>query len=303
MQNGKIRKTGWTWRGEKKGGGSDAISQLGRDQGRSRHAVRGGGTARPGRETSQPGPEPGQPAPVPEARARGHRAGQVGQWERCHVHGVPGPAQHHPRAGQGGDPVQPHRIPRGNDRPRHVDDVEVGPHEHPLRRRQGGSVLQPSRDVPPRAAGPHPAVHHGDRDADRPGKGYPGAGHVHRRADDGVDDGHLFDADGLLRPRCGDRKTARRGGLRGTTRGDRTGAGQSHRRRHRAAGASPRETHRGGAGVRERGVRHRPGAGGKGGEGARRERCVRGRSPPRRASGGQHDPAHGGGGKYRNTRG
>ncbi|MDX1815216.1 MAG: hypothetical protein R3239_04585 [Thermodesulfobacteriota bacterium] len=36
VQNGKIRKTGWTRRSGKKGGGGDAISQLGRDRGRSR---------------------------------------------------------------------------------------------------------------------------------------------------------------------------------------------------------------------------------------------------------------------------
>src|SRR3990172_3278966 len=51
-----------------KGGGNNAISELGRDQGRARYAVRSGGAARPGREAPQPGPEPVQPPPAPETR-------------------------------------------------------------------------------------------------------------------------------------------------------------------------------------------------------------------------------------------
>src|SRR4030065_1002031 len=45
---------------------NDAVSELGGDRGRARHAAGGGGAAGPGREASPPGPERGETAADPE---------------------------------------------------------------------------------------------------------------------------------------------------------------------------------------------------------------------------------------------
>ena len=68
----------------------------------------------------------------------------------------------------------------------------------PVRRRQGRRPLQPARALAGRAPEDHAPLHLGAPADHRPAEGHPGARHGHQRADDGLDDGHVLDAD---RPR------------------------------------------------------------------------------------------------------
>ena len=71
----------------------------------------------------------------------------------------------------------------------------------PVRRRQGRRALQPARAVAGRARARHAPLHRRARAVHRPAARHPGAGHGDERADDGLDDGHLLDAEGLRRAR------------------------------------------------------------------------------------------------------
>ena len=107
-------------------------------------------------------------------------------------HRPPGAAQLLPRAGQGRPALQPARRPRRGPRAGDVDDVEVRAARRPVRRRQGWRGHRSARLLAGRAGARHPALHLGDHAADRSRARHPRARHRHRRADHGLDDGHLL---------------------------------------------------------------------------------------------------------------
>ena len=102
-----------------------------------------------------------------------------------------------------------------------VDDVEVRAAAAAVRRREGRHPLRPARAVAARARAAHAPVHVGARARDRPADRHPGARHGDERADDGVDDGHVLDADGPRRAGGRDRQADLRRRLDLPPRGDR----------------------------------------------------------------------------------
>ena len=141
---------------------------------------------------------------------------------------------------KGGIRYDAHVTPRRVRGARDVDDLEVRAAAPPLRRRQGRRPLQPARALAGelqrltrRYTSELLAVH-------RAARGHPRAGHGDERADDGLDDGHLLDAEGLRRARDRDRQADldRRLGL--PARGDRRGRrdGRSSARASGSAGSS-----------------------------------------------------------------
>ena len=180
------------------------------------------------------------------------------------LHGLPRPAQHRPRSGQGRPALPPRDDPRRRARAGHVHDLEGGGRRPPVRRRQGRRGRRPQDAQPHRARATHAPFHHRDLPADRPRPRHPRPRHRHRAAGDGVDHGHAVDARRLLGARVGDRQADGDRRLRGPSRG--------HRARHRngrRAGAA-RRRHR----PRRRDGRH-PGL--RPGRFEHRARC----SPPR----------------------
>ena len=117
---------------------------------------------------------------------------------------------------------------------------------------KGGVRIDPSALSAHGAAAHHAPLHDGDHRDDRAGPRHPGARHGHRRAGDGVDDGHLLGAEGLRGARCRDGQAGRDRRLAGPARGD-----GPRRDRLRARGVSPpghalRGRARRRAGLRER---------------------------------------------------
>ena len=108
------------------------------------------------------------------------------------------------------------------------------------------------------------AVHLRAAADDRPEGGHPRAGHGHERADDGLADGHVLDAEGPRGARGRDREADLRRRLGLPPRGDR----RRRRHGHRARLPAARDAARGAAlrrpGLRERRRDRRAGAGGEG---------------------------------------
>ena len=122
---------------------------------------------------------------------------------RCRVPCVPRAALDRARADEGRHPLRPARLARRVRRARDVDDLEVRAPATAVRRRQGRCPLQPARHVHRRDRAADASLHRRAGARHRPEGGHPRPGHGHERADDGLDDGHLLDAD---RPcRAGDR--------------------------------------------------------------------------------------------------
>ena len=117
---------------------------------------------------------------------------------------------------------------------RGLDDLEVRGRQHPVRRRQGRRHLRPEAHVARASSSASPAATRARSPRIiGPGDGHPGARRLHRLPDDGVDHGHLLDAEGLLRPgrRHGQADQPRR------QRGPRRGDGPRLRLRHPRGGA------------------------------------------------------------------
>ena len=140
---------------------------------------------------------------VSRARADRRLSGQARRRPARRLPGLPSPALERAGADQGRYPLRPQRLAGRVRGARDVDDVEVRAPAAALRRRQGRGALRPARALTARAPGGHPPLHRRAAPDHRPPGGHPGAGHGDRRADDGLDDGHLLDAGRLRGP--GDR--------------------------------------------------------------------------------------------------
>ena len=117
--------------------------------------------------------------------------------------GLPRPAFERARPDEGRDPLRQGGDARRVRRACDVDDLEVRASAPPVRRREGRSALQPAEPLPRGARAPDAEVHRRAPADHRPAARHPRSRHGHRRADDGLDDGHLLDAG---RPRrAGDR--------------------------------------------------------------------------------------------------
>ena len=172
-----------------------------------------------------------------------------------------------------------------------LDDVEVRAAAAPVRRREGRRPLLAARAVAGRAGAPDAPLHLRAAADHRPTGGHPGSGHGHERADDGLDDGHLLDAEGLRRP--GDRHRqadlARRLAL--PPRGDGRRRRDGDRARVPPARLGARRSALRRPGLRQRRRDRRAGARRTGREGDRRLRRL-GRDPRRgRARHPQHERA------------
>ena len=149
--------------------------------------------------------------------------------------GLPGAALDRARPDQGRHPLRPARDARRVRRAGDVDDLEVRAPAAPVRRRQGRRPLRPAGVVARRAAADDAPLHLRAAADHRPAEGHPRARHGDQRADDGLDDGHLLDADRPRRPGDRDRQAdlARRLAL--PARGDRRRRRDGDRARVRAA--------------------------------------------------------------------
>ena len=130
------------------------------------------------------------------ARADGRRLVRV-------VPGLPRAALVGARPDEGRHPLRRRRRPRRVRRARDVDDLEVRAPAPAVRRREGRRALQRRARCPRRARARHAPLHRRARAVHRAAARHPGARHGDERADDGVDDGHVLDAEGLRR--AGDR--------------------------------------------------------------------------------------------------
>ena len=212
----------------------------GADPARSRTGVRGDPRVRR------------EPPALAGAGAHRHRPDRDGRRHASLVPGVPGAALLGARPDQGRHPLRHRRRPRRVRRARDVDDVEVRAPAPALRRREGRRALRASRAVAERADADHAALHRRADGLHRAPAGHPGAGHGDERADDGLDDGHVLDADGLRRAGDRDRQADldRRLGL--PARGDRCRRRDGDRARLRAPRLGPRR-----AALRRPGLRQR----------------------------------------------
>ena len=153
---------------------------------------------------------------------------------------------------EGRDPLRPRGDARRVRRARDVDDLEVRAAAPALRRREGRRPVRPPEPLARRARAADPAVHVGAPADHRPQGGHPGAGHGHERADDGLDDGHVLDAERLRRPGDRHREADLDRRLRVPARGDR------RRRRHgRRARVRPARVDARRAALRRSGFRKR----------------------------------------------
>ena len=135
-----------------------------------------------------------------------------------------------------------------------VDDVEDGHREHSLWRRQGRSDLRSEADEQARTRTHDAALHFRNFAAHRARAGYSRAGRLHRRADHGVDHGHVLHDQGIFvaRSRHGQAGFDRR--LRRAQRSD--GARMPGGRRRSVQGEEnvPARRERGDSGIRQRGI-------------------------------------------------
>ena len=122
--------------------------------------------SRRGAPRSRPG-TPESPARAP-ARVDRPLPREDGRRHHQRVHGLQGPAQHRPRAGQGRHSLSPGRDPRRGQGPGHVDDLEVRRCRHPIRRRQGRRHRRSQEAQHARDRGPDPPLHDRDKHPDRP---------------------------------------------------------------------------------------------------------------------------------------
>ena len=155
---------------------------------------------------------------------------------------VPRAALDRARADEGRRPLRPARLARRMRGAGDVDDVEMRSVAAAVRRREGRRPLQPARHVHGRDRAADASLHLRAGARDRPQGGHSCAGHGYERADDGLDDGHVLDAD---RPcRAGDRDGQadlhRRLGV--SPRGDWSRRRDGDRPRVRPAGLEPRGT-------------------------------------------------------------
>ena len=194
-----------------------------------RHAVR------PGRPTRGHPPRHRRAAAVPRAGVHRQLPRPARLRPARRLPGLPRPALERARPDEGRHSLRLRGQPRRMRRARGLDDLEVRAAAPPLRRRQGGRALQPARDVAGRARAADPPLHVGAAADHRPAGGHPRAGHGDERADDGVDDGHVLDADGPRRPGDRDREADLDRRLRVPSRGDGRRRRDDDRARLRAA--------------------------------------------------------------------
>ena len=136
---------------------------------------------------------------VPGARGHRRRAAAPRRRDDGDLRRLPRAALDRARPDEGRHPLRPGGVARRVRGARDVDDVEVRAAAAAVRRREGRHPLRPARADAARARAPHAPLHVGARARDRPADRHPGAGHGDERADDGVDDGHVLDADGPRR--------------------------------------------------------------------------------------------------------
>ena len=166
----------------------------------SRRAVRGGAhTRRRGRRC-------GRAPALSRARRHGQHPGAHGRRDLDDLPRLSRAPLERRRPDEGRHPLRPARLARRVRGARDVDDMEVRAAPASVRGREGRRALQSARDVPGRAPAADPAIHDRAAPGDRPGEGHPGARHGDERADDGLDDGHVFDAGRPRRPRGRDRE-------------------------------------------------------------------------------------------------
>ena len=173
---------------------------------------------------------------------------------------LPRPALEHHRADEGRDPLRPGGDARRVRGARDVDDVEVLAPPPAVRRREGRRSLRSAEHVARRARAADAALHVGAPADHRPEGGHPGAGHGHERADDGLDDGHVLDAERLRRPGDRDREADLDRRLRLPPGGDRRRRRDGDRARVRPARLDARRAALRRPGLRERRRRRRRGA-------------------------------------------
>ena len=143
----------------------------------------------------------GRGAPLPRAGAVGLHPGPPRRRLDRHLPGVSSAALECPRADEGRDPLRPGSDPRRVRGPRDVDDLEMRAPPPSLRRREGRRPLSAQGLLRWRARAPDPALHAGAPADHRAPARHPRSRHGHRRADDGLDDGHILDADRARRAR------------------------------------------------------------------------------------------------------
>ena len=139
------------------------------------------------------------------------------------------------RPDEGRHALRPRGLARRVRRARDLDDVEVRAPAAPVRRREGRHPLRPAGALAARAREAHAPLHVGADPRDRPAHRHPGARHGHERADDGLDDGHVLDADRLRRAGGRHRQADLDRRLRLPARGDRRRRRDGHRAGRAAA--------------------------------------------------------------------
>ena len=212
----------------------------------------GRGPVRPGRAVRRHRPRRGRAPALPGARVHRQLPRAARQRPARRLRRLPGAALERARPDEGRHPLRRRGDARRVRRARGLDDVEVRAAAAALRRRQGRRALQPARDVAARARAADAPLHLGAAADHRPEGRHPGAGHGDERADDGLDDGHLLDAEGPRR--AGDRHRQadldRRLGV--PARGDRRRRRDDDRARLRAARLEAQRAALRRAGLRQR---------------------------------------------------
>ena len=221
-----------------------------------------------------------QAVPVAEHSGRHRRAPSVSRalHDRLHprppgrrtprrLSRLPRPALEHHRADEGRHPLRPRGHARRVRCARDVDDVEVLAAPASVRRREGRRSLRSEEHVARRARAADAALHLGAPADHRAEGGHPSAGHGDERADDGVDDGHVLDAERLRRAGDRDREADLDRRLRLPAGGDRSGRRHGDRARVRPSGMDACRP-----ALRRAGVRQRRGRRSLGARWARRDR-------------------------------
>src|SRR5579862_7455016 len=148
----------------------------------------------------------GRAAQLSRARADHERPAAAGRRPLADLPRIPRPALDRARTDEGRRPLRPRGVARRVRGARLVDDLEVCAAPSALRRREGRCALRRACAVVARARAADAPVHVGALRRHRPAGGHSRARHGDERADDGVDDGHVLDAEGVRRPRGRDRQ-------------------------------------------------------------------------------------------------
>jgi hypothetical protein len=184
---------------------------------------------------------------------------------------------HNPARGpaKGGIRYHPEVTLRRGARAGDVDDLEVRCREHPLQRRQRRRGVRPQAALRTRTGKPHPTLHHRDFDADWSRIGHSRTRCGHEPAGDGVDYGHLLDAQGLHGACGGDGQAHPDWRLGGATGGDGARRNGDGTRGDAPAGAHAGRRNRRHSRLRKCRLRYGETDAPSGREGRRRFRCAR----------------------------